>query len=177
MIVSYERLTDPSCVRGPLNATCGKNMYSKKWITLDTWRGLLRTCGGTPHSPVRAVIYRFYFEGVPTFVSVHLVRHHIGVQPYVQSQREDKTKIPREDRRQTDLVNMLFDINPNGLLSIAKARLCSKASIETREVVIAIKKALEGGDEYDKAVAAYMMAPCEWYKQCFEMRPCKKIAP
>ena len=34
------------------------------------------------HSPIRYLRYSFYFEGIPSWVSVHLVRH-VFAQPYV----------------------------------------------------------------------------------------------
>lgn len=175
MKISYKRLTRLEDIIGPLNATQGKDLFEERVLSLKLWNKLLRSCGGTPHSPIRAVIYRFYLEDIPTFVATHLIRHHVGVQPYVQSQREDNTNIPRNFRTQVDPVNMILDINVNGLIDMAKARLCGKASKETREVLEEIKSTLQNSeDDYDISLSKYLKAPCQWYGICFEPQGCKK---
>ena len=42
------------------------------------------------HSPIRELRFSYVIRDVPYWVTVHLVRHHVGFQPYVQSQRNDR---------------------------------------------------------------------------------------
>lgn len=175
MEVSYIRKSGPEYITGALRATSGKDMFILKKPSLKTWETLLNTAGGVPHSPIRAVEYRIYVEDIPSWTSVHLVRHHIGVQPYVKSQRDDRNDdpIPRAKKNQDELISMMFDINANAIINLAKARLCNQASKETKEVLTSLKNAfLNSGDPYDSCLANYMKAPCQWYGKCFEVKPC-----
>lgn len=174
MKIVYKRLIEPELMTSPMNATTGRDIFKEYKPKITTWNNLLRTCGGTPHSPIRSIVYRFYITDVPYWVSVHYVRHNIGVQFYIQSQRTDRTGINRNELPQGSLVNMVMDVNPNALINIAKARLCSKASKETKEVLLKIKEELDKGDEYDKSLARFLMPPCGWSNTCFELQPCKK---
>lgn len=176
MKVSYIRKSGPEYITGALRATSGKDMFSLEKPGFKTWEKLLYTFGGVVHSPIRAVEYRIYVEDLPSWTSVHLIRHHIGVQPYVKSQRDDRNKnsVPRDEKPQGEFINMMFDINANALLTMAQARLCLQASKETREVLKLLKEEmLSSEDPYDQILAKYMKPSCEWYSKCFEIVPCK----
>ena len=72
---------------------------------------------------------------IHNWVSVHLCRH-VHAQPYVQSQRNDRQcGYDRRKAPQDALINMLWSMNAEELITIANKRLCRKASEETREVV------------------------------------------
>jgi hypothetical protein len=177
MKISFVRKCGPEFVTGALRATTGKKMKVVKPPSIDTWRKLLYTAGGVAHSPMRAVEYRFYLSDIASWTTVHLIRHKIGFDPYVKSQRDDRNKdndIPRAEKPQGELISMMFDANVNALLNIGKARLCGQASKETREIVRTIKNCLLNGDEYDKVVGEFMRPPCKWYNgMCFEIQPCR----
>jgi len=178
MKVKIERIVGPEYMTGALRTTAGKDMYTVKKPTLDTFKKMIVTAGGVPHSPLRAVNYRIYVEDVKSWVTVHYVRHHIGVQFYIKSQRTDRDNQDHSDRNkapQDTLINMMFDINANSLLTMAQARLCHKASPDTRAVMRAIKSELLQGDEYDELVGMAMQPSCDWYHRCFEPRPCGKL--
>lgn len=171
MKVSYIRILGPEYMTGGLRTTSGKDMYSLAKPSLDIWKKMLVSTGGVGHSPLRAVVYRVYVEDVPSWVSVHYVRHHIGVQFYVKSQRHKG----RELEPQGQLVNMMFDVNAQSLINIAKARTCNKAAKETREVMEQLRWCLiSSGDQYDEMLAQVMVPPCEWYEHCYELEPCGK---
>jgi thymidylate synthase ThyX len=172
MEVSYVRLVDPKWIMGALKTTSGKDMHEVKDPSIALYKKLLHTAGGTVHSPIRAVVYRFYIEDIKSWVATHYARHHVGAQPYIKSQRSsiDRDKLPQES-----LVNMILDINVNALITIAKARLCSSAAKETKDVMVAIKNVLASGDQYDQALVEYLKPPCDWYGSCFELNPCKKF--
>src|SRR5687768_12656406 len=50
----------------------------------------LRAWYRTEHSPVRVRMFWLELLEIPTFVSVHLTRHKIGVDHFVQSMRDDR---------------------------------------------------------------------------------------
>jgi hypothetical protein len=175
MKVNYIRKCGPKYISGTIKATSGGQITSLKPISTRLWSSLLNTAGGVPHSPIRAVEYRLFIYDVPSWVATHYSRHHIGSQPYIFSQRDDRNNnlIPRAEEKQGKLINMVLDLNVNAILNIAKARLCNKAAKETREVFKQFKDQLaKSTDEYDQILASYMRPPCEWYQKCFEITPC-----
>lgn len=191
--INCVRKSDPKFVTDALKITSSSpNKPNLVSPSLKLWNKLCRTAGGVPHSPMRSVEYRFYLWGVPSYVATHFVRHHVGVQPYVKSQRDDinnslkgewvgdelyinySPKISRSEKSQGTPVNMILDINVNSLLDMAKARLCGKADKTTRAWMVAMKTILNNGDNYDKIVAKWMKPPCEWYGKCFEFKTCRK---
>jgi thymidylate synthase ThyX len=174
MDVSYVRRTDAIDVVESLRVAELEEL-ERATLSKTMWKKLVRTAHGVPHSPLRAIEYRFYIKNIPSWVSVHLVRHHIGCQPYVTSQRPDRTgeEIDRSKEPQGALVNMIWDLNANALIDIAKARLCINASTETRDVVTEMrKKLIESNDMLDTEVGANMVAPCDIYGKCFEINSC-----
>ena len=177
MKVSYIRLVGPEYMSGALRATSGKDMYTVEKPSLKTFKQMVVSAGGVPHSPLRTINYRFYVEDVKSWVTVHYVRHHIGVQFYIKSQRTDRTAGPvdRNKEPQDKLINMMFDINANALLTMAQARLCSKAAPDTKTVMKAIRKQLLQGDQYDELIGMAMQPPCKWYGKCFEPQPCGRL--
>lgn len=88
------------------------------------------------HSPIRELKFVFLLNDVPYWVAMHLVRHHVGCQPYVRSQRNDRQdKYDRTKAPQDAPVDMMWSINGEAMLTIANKRLCNMAAPETREVV------------------------------------------
>lgn len=122
------------------------------------------------HSPIRELWFGIKME-IPYWVSVHFVRHHVGVNHYIQTQRSDRTGIPREDKPQGELVSHIMSINAQELINMSHKRLCKQASKETREVMkMIVNKVVE--------VAPYMkdvLVPLCVYRngKCTEMFSCK----
>lgn len=96
------------------------------------WRREMLECR---HSPIRELQFRFLLEGIPYWVAMHLVRHHVGFQPYVRSQRTDRTGISRDELPQNEPVDMIISCNAEALLTLANKRLCRQTAPETRKVV------------------------------------------
>ena len=100
------------------------------------------------------------------------VRHHIGVNHYVQTQRTDRTGIKRDDLPQGEIVSHIMSVNAQELIFMAHKRLCKQASEETRMIMQEIvKKVIE--------VAPYMkevLVPMCVYRGglCDEFFSCKK---
>ena len=122
------------------------------------------------HSPIRYLRFSFYFEGIPSWVSVHFVRH-IHAQPYVKSQRNDRqSDYDRTKAPQDAPVNMIWDINAEELMVIANKRLCSQASSETRQAVIEMCRLVE---EANPEFRGLLVPMCHYHNgKCHEMNPC-----
>lgn len=62
-----------------------------------------------------------------------------------------------------------FDVNAEEIINISKARLCYKASKETREIWQQVLDLLE---EVDPDLVKLCKRPCVWYSFCREKKPC-----
>lgn len=125
------------------------------------------------HSPIRELKFVFRLTGIPYWVSTHLVRHHIGYQPYVKTQRNDRQdEYDRTKAPQDAPVDMIISMNAEALMSLARKRLCTAASLETRNAVKEMcRLAIEACPEFD----GLLKPACEWQgKTCHEMFPCGK---
>lgn len=113
---------------------CTLNTVGKKSTTLPTneWKEKLVK---SEHSPLRELWFGIKME-IPYWVSVHFVRHHIGVNHYVQSQRNDRQeKYDRTQAPQGEIVSHIMSINAQELVFMSHKRLCNQASKETRMVM------------------------------------------
>ena len=127
----------------------------------------LETAYACRHSPMRTQLFKIKMYDIPTFVSVHLVRHNIGISHFVKSMRTDRGGDGTEDRYTP--VNHLMWINAQSLIEMANARLCRKASPETQEVMNAIKDAMH---DADPALALWLTPRCIEIGRCRELRTC-----
>lgn len=121
------------------------------------------------HSPIRSLIFCFKITNLKSWIATHFVRHHVGVEKWVRTQRSDRTGIDRDDLPQGAEVEMEIEANAQALINIARKRLCSQASVETREVMNAIKKEVE---KKDPIVAEVMVKECIYRGYCPEMWSC-----
>lgn len=124
----------------------------------------------TEHSPVRAKLFWIELHGIPTFVSVHLVRHKIGVEHFVQSMRDDRGGAGDAIVNRLTPVNHGMLINAQALIQISRKRLCYAASKKTVGVWARLRKAMK---EIDPHLAAYMQAECAYRNGiCPEFKEC-----
>ena len=122
------------------------------------------------HSPIRELWFGIKME-IPYWVSVHFVRHHIGVNHYVQSQRNDRQdKYDRTTAPQGELVSHIMSINAAELIFMSHKRLCAQASPETRQVIKMIcEEVIKVCPEFEKLLVPL----CEYRNgKCTEMFPC-----
>ena len=122
------------------------------------------------HSPIRFLMFSFLIENLPSWVATHLSRH-VHAQPYIQTQRNDRQKnYDRNAARQDVPVNMIWDVNAEELITIAHKRLCTQASLETRQVVQEIvNKVLETNPEFESVLVpmcAYRGGLCTEFNCC-----------
>ena len=125
------------------------------------------------HSPIRELWFGIKME-IPYWVSVHFVRHHIGINHYVQTQRTDRTGLNRDTLPQGQMVSHIMSVNAQELIFMAHKRLCKQASEETRKVMQAIVRLVIDAAPYMKDVLVPLCA----YRngKCTEMFSCKKVA-
>lgn len=149
--------------------TCTLNTVGKKAVNAPDvfW---LEKLVKAEHSPIRELWFGYRLH-IPYWISVHFVRHHIGVNHYVQSQRNDRQhNYDRTQAPQGEFVDHIMSVNAAELIFMAHKRLCYLASAETRETMEKIV-------EETVKVAPYMepvLVPLCKYRgnTCTEMHPC-----
>ena len=150
--------------------TCTLNTVGKTSTNVPNEEWLERLIKAE-HSPIRELWFGIRLT-IPYWVSVHFVRHHIGVNHYVQTQRDDRTKdtVSRNDKPQGAMVTHIMSINAQELINMAHKRLCKQASKETREVMQEIVREVVRVCPYMKDV----LVPLCVYRggRCTEMYPC-----
>jgi hypothetical protein len=149
--------------------TCTLNTVGKSSTKAPTEQWIERLVKAE-HSPIRELWFGIKMT-IPYWISVHFVRHHIGVNHYVQTQRTDRTGINRDEKPQGEIVSHIMSVNAQELIFMAHKRLCKQASEETRQVMQEIVKQVI-------AVAPYMkdvLVPLCVYRngKCDEMFSCK----
>ena len=152
--ITVEKLTDINLVREALSFCYG--IDSKMTLEKLYFQG---------HTPVRLELFKVFLEGIPTKVSVHLVRHsQVGQFHLVGSNRADWNKA--EDREEWDKkvnrltpVNHFMLLNAQHLIEMSHKRLCSKAEKDTRIVWEKVKNQVS---VVDPELAKYMVPSCEY---------------
>lgn len=149
--------------------TIGKK-YTGSTVT-DEWKRKILQAG---HSPIRSLVFIFRLE-IPYWVSVHLVRHKIGVEHFVQSQRNDRqNNYDRTKAPQDAMVSHCIMLNAESLITLCHKRLCMQASPETRAVVAEMKRqVLAVCPEFE----GLLVPLCEYRNgKCTEFKPCGRYA-
>jgi hypothetical protein len=160
MRVTAEKLTSPQVMLDACNLTRKPGMAPSKMT--------LRRIYQCEHSPARTQIFWIVMEGIPTFVSVHLVRHKIGVEHFVESNRDDRGGV--EADRMTP-VNHGMLINAVALMAMARKRLCFQAHPKTVAVMRRVRAAIQA---VDPDLAEQMRPECCYRNRfCPELRECK----
>lgn len=124
------------------------------------------------HSPIRTQMYKIKFDGIPYWVAMHFVRHKIGVEHFVSTQRDDRvidTSIPRSKKEQGELVKYEMVLNSQAIINISRKRLCNCASKETQ---LAWKKALEKLVEINPTLVSVCIPDCIYRGWCYEHKTC-----
>lgn len=118
------------------------------------------------HSPIRTLMYTIGMWQIPYFASVHFVRHKIGVEHYVKSQRINPS---RGEERQDSPVNHVMDLNAQALINISRKRLCFRADPKTREIMEKIADEIE---KVDPIIRSFMLPDCMYRGGCHEIQSC-----
>ena len=148
---------------------CTLNTVGKSTTKAPTEEWLKRLVEAE-HSPIRELWFGIKME-IPYWVSVHFVRHHIGVNHYIQTQRSDRTGVNRSEKPQGEIVSHIMSVNAQELVFMAHKRLCKQASAETQAVMREIVKKVVEVAPYMKSVLVPLCA----YRngKCTEMFSCK----
>lgn len=163
--VTASFITDWSLAKRMALKTQGKRMVNEP---TDDWKRRMLL---SEHSPLRMVQYQVDFENVPQWITVHIARHHVGVEKFIRSQRPDRNeniKVDRDELPQGELNDMSIVINAQALINISKLRLCQKASAETRAVWNLVVEAIR---KIDPITATSLVPSCIYRGLCQE-HPC-----
>ena len=121
------------------------------------------------HSPIRLLEFTVRMTDIPYWVSVHLVRHKIGVEHFVSTQRTDRTGVPRDELPQGARVTHTMHINAQALITISRKRLCGQAARETR---CAWEAVISEIGIFEPELASVCQPECVYRGFCPEMRTC-----
>ena len=121
------------------------------------------------HSPIRKIKFSWKWTGLKSWVSVHFVRHWLGILHWVTTQRVDRTGVDRDKSPQDTPVEHECEANAQALINISRRRLCSQASPETRKAWQEVKAEVE---KYDPILASVMVRECVYRGFCPELYPC-----
>lgn len=163
--IKVERLTS-----WELAADCARTTVWKDALGHEPSDKFKRDLVRCEHSPLRTIMYKVEMRGIPSFVSVHFVRHKFGVEHFVSSNREDRNG-GRTDITRWSPVNHIMVVNAQELLSMSHRRLCHKASNETRWIMQLIRREVM---KIDPIVADAMVPMCRYLHGCNEIVPCYK---
>lgn len=120
------------------------------------------------HSPMRTQMFWIEMFDIPTFVSVHLRTHSVGITHFVKSNREDRPGYTGDGGRRHP-VNHAMLLNAESLINLSRKRLCNQAHAETIEVMKGIKEAIK---DIDPDLYPRMVPNCEYRGACYEPNPC-----
>ena len=132
----------------------------------STWKRRLLI---SEHSPIRKLTLSWKWVDIPYWVSVHLVRHKIGIEHFVSTQRSDRTGISRDELPQGSFVNHECCANAQAIITISRKRLCNSASKETRA---AWKLFLDSFKEKEPELYSVCVPECVYRGWCTEFFTC-----
>ena len=149
---------------------CALNTIGKNSTTLpsDEWKIKILKA---EHSPIRTLWFAFKITA-PYYCVMHFVRHKIGCEHFVTSQRDDRNNndIPRAEKSQGEFVDYILYINAQELMFMARRRLCNQASEETRYVMNLIKqKVIKTNPEFKSVLipmCIYQGGMCPEFHSC-----------
>ena len=151
-------------VKGAARNTIGKN--GNGLPPDDNWKKNILLA---EHSPIRLIRFKWKWKSLKSWVSVHFVRHKIGIEHWVTTQRSDRTGVDRDSSPQNAPVNHMCEANAQALINISRKRLCTQASPETRKAWQEVKYQVS---EVDPVLASVMVRECIYRGFCPEMRCC-----
>lgn len=123
------------------------------------------------HSPIRDKWFVIEIKGLKSWLATHFVRHNVGYTPYVSTQRDDRldSDVPRDDRKQGELVNMDITLNAQAFINVSNKRLCGQAHVEAQllwgKVLVELAKV-------DKSLWRVCVPTCVSKGFCPELKPC-----
>lgn len=162
IVITIRELTGPDAMRRACDMTRKPGMVPSKMT-----RARIYQC---EHSPARVIRYWIELAGIPSFVSTHLVRHKLGVEHFVESNRDDRGGAGDEVVTRNTPVNHGMDINAVAIIQISRKRLCYASHIKTVAVWRKVRNAM---GEIDPALRDAMAPECAFRGYCPELRECR----
>lgn len=121
------------------------------------------------HSPIRRLKVNWKWFDLKYWVSVHFVRHKIGIEHWVSTQRTDRTNIVRDELPQNSFVMHEAEADAQAIINISRKRLCNCASKETRE---AWQEVLNELKKYEPELVSVCVKECVYRGFCPEFISC-----
>ncbi len=121
------------------------------------------------HSPIRQLMFKWKWEWLMSWVSVHFVRHKYGIEHWVSTQRTDRTGEDRDKKSQNSPVSHECMANAQAMINISRKRLCNCASVETRK---AWQEVIEEVKKVDSVLASVCVPDCIYRGFCPEYKKC-----
>lgn len=121
------------------------------------------------HSPIRQMIFKWKWHNLGYWVSVHFVRHKIGIEHFVSTQRSDRTGQDRTALTQHAPVDHECVANAQAMIFISRKRLCRQASPETTaawQLVLDELKGLEPELHHSCVPECVYRGFCPEFKSC-----------
>ena len=119
------------------------------------------------HSPIRDISVKWIWRDIKSWIATHWVRHKWEC--YVQSQRSDRTGVPRDKLPQDAPVDFIGEMNAQAAIDTMRKRLCHQASPETRAYAEDFKAVLH---DYEPELADTLVPNCVYRCGCPEIRTC-----
>jgi hypothetical protein len=121
------------------------------------------------HSVIRKIKLNIKVYDIPYWIAMHFVRHKIGIEHFISTQRTDRTNVDRTKLSQDNLVDWEFEANAQAFINISRKRLCNKAAKETREIW---QNILQKIYEYEPELFSVCKRECEYRGFCPEFESC-----
>lgn len=160
----FKVLTEWSSVLNAARTTVGKEAAGKE--PSSSWKKKILLA---EHSPIRLLVINWKWSDLKYWVSVHFVRHKIGIEHFVRTQRSDRTGKSRENLAQDAVVEHECTANAQSLINISRRRLCSKASKETREAWLTL---LDSLNLLEPELVSVCVKECFYRGFCPELESC-----
>lgn len=143
-----------------------RNTVSKKFLGKEPSEEFKRKLMICEHSPIRQLWIKWRWKDLPSYISVHFARHHIGVEKWISSQRNDRqTKYDRRKAPQDSPVSFVAEGNAQFFINMSKVRLCTSADPDTRKQAEDLKMAIK---EVDEHIAWACVPSCVYRGACSE---------
>ena len=118
------------------------------------------------HSPIREFQITYRLNNIPRWIADQLVRHNVGVNPYMATGRPDRNNKPRAKQTMEDPTTLMQTHNADSFINMCNERLCvGCVSKETRLIVEELVKEVE---QVEPEIAFYCVPNCIKYCACKE---------
>ena len=165
-LLKYPTSIDWGWVRFLAMNTVGKNVDK---LDDPMTQNLKKKYLKSEHSPIRYLTFIIRMT-IPYCDSVCFCRHKLGVEHFVQSQRNDRQdKFDRYKEPQGHLVSHVMVVNAQELMFMARRRLCHMASKNCQKIMKMIKHVvLNMCPEFEDV----LVPNCEYLHCCPEFKSC-----